>query len=787
MKQLTLANRLIIRIMTVLIIMSAVIMIIVYDVTRKSLVRETKSRYEAIILNSNEKARGVLSDVYLGAINNIYVIEQDIENPDKLQKHLERMIRTNMYMSSCRLIFEPDFYPARGHNYEIYAWRDSLGTVWGKQMNEFHPEYKEQPWYKNSIKNEKGEWTPPYYDSSASHQLTTTFTVTIHDANGKTVGLLGADVSLEWLRLRHKRIDAQNHERNEKGFKKQSYSFIIDQNGTYVVHPDEDRVLKWKIQDIVALTPDTSDDAVIKEMMNEDNGTALITIDGDKWWMFYSFVKYAKWTIVICVPDNIIYHDGNVLATILIVIFFIGTIFILVLCYRFILSNMRPLTRFVQAANQIAKGDFSIHLPKVKSLEIDTLRSAFKDMQVSLKRYISELQETTASKVAIEQELKLASRIQMQMLPKTFPPYPKRNDIDIFGEVETAKEVGGDFFDFFIRDEKLFFCIGDVSGKGMPASLIMAVARSMFRSTSMIYTSPKLIVQTINQSSCENNDSFMFVTFFMGVLDLATGNMSYVNAGHEPPIIIEKDARFLPVVNNIPLGLRADWDYAEQTEMIDSDTTIFLYTDGFTETTSKDKKRYNRNQMLTDVIRLAKEQLDAHTFVKRIRQMERDFVGFIQKKDDISLFAIKYKGNHHSGTTSESIHLRNDIRDLPLLKKTIDDICNNNQLEGLARSSIQLAIEEAVVNVMEHAFPKETEGDIYLTVNTTHNTLQIELRDNGMAFDPTLFPKVDIDLNVEQRKIGGLGIHLIRHYMDELHYERKDNQNILYMTKKLSN
>ena len=279
----------------------------------------------------------------------------------------------------------------------------------------------------------------------------------------------------------------------------------------------------------------------------------------------------------------------------------------------------------------------------------------------------------------------------------------------------------------------------------------------------------------------------MFVTFFMGVLDLVTGNMNYVNAGHEPPIIIEKDARFLPVINNIPLGLRADWDYTEQMQTIDSDTTIFLYTDGFTETTSKDKKRYNRNQMLNDVIRLAEEQLDARTFVKGIRQMERNFVGFVHQRDDISLFAIKYKGKHYSGKTSESIHLRNDIRDLPLLKKTIDDICNNYHLEGLARSGIQLAIEEAVVNVMEHAFPKETEGDISLTVNTTHNTLIIELRDNGIAFDPTLFPKVDIDLNIEQRKIGGLGIHLIRHYMDELHYERKGNQNILYMTKRLRN
>jgi sigma-B regulation protein RsbU (phosphoserine phosphatase) len=220
---------------------------------------------------------------------------------------------------------------------------------------------------------------------------------------------------------------------------------------------------------------------------------------------------------------------------------------------------------------------------------VDALRTAFKDMQDSLTNYVDELKNSAASNAAMEQELRIASDIQQRMLPKVYPPFPERTDIDIYGEVVTAKKVGGDLFDFFIRDEKLYFSIGDVAGKGVPAALVMAVARSMFRSASMTHTSPKLIVESINRSVCQSNDSFMFVTLFMGVLDLNTGRLSYTNAGHEPPVLVGgAHTRFVNVGNNIPLGLRPDWEYSEQRSLVDKGTTLFLYTDGYTEAETED-------------------------------------------------------------------------------------------------------------------------------------------------------------------------------------------------------
>ena len=786
MKKHSFANILSFRVMLVLIVMMTIIMITVYDVTKDTMALEAGSRYESIILNSNERIRGVLSDVYVAAINNINDIERDIDDPDKLQAHLERMVKLNMYMSSCRLIFEPDFFPQKGHYLEIYAWRDSTGTIRGKQMNEHHPDYLTHPWYKAAFERQEGDWTPPYFDRAASQQLTTTYLTHIHDHQGRKVGMLGADVSLEWLRLRHQRIDAENHERFEKDFKDQSYSFIIDSDGTYLIHPDRERVLKKKFQDVAALTPDTADDEMALDMMAGKSGSRRMLKDGIDSWVFYSFVKYADWTVVVVVPEAIIHHNGNTLVLLLLGILATGLLVIYVLSHKLIQQNLKQVKRFVTAAGEMAQGNFNAELPEMRSKEMDALRTAFMDMENSLARYVEELKTTTASNVALEQELKIASDIQQQMLPKVYPPFPERTDIDIFGEVVTAKKVGGDLFDFFIRDDKLYFSIGDVAGKGVPAALVMAVTRSMFRSASLSNTSPKLIVESINRSVCQSNDSFMFVTLFMGVLDLKTGHLLYTNAGHEPPVLVGgAHTRFINVNNNIPLGLRSDWEYTEQKSLIDKGTTLFLYTDGYTEAETTEHEQFGRQRMCSEALRLSAEHLDSREFVRQIRQAERTFVHGIPQSDDISLLAIKYLGSDALHQYHRGISLLNDVKEIPALAIFVGSICEDMRFNQLTTDSVNLAVEEAVVNVMNYAYPEGTRATILLEVFADEESVRFVLCDDGKPFDPTASEEVDIENNVKNKIIGGMGIHLIRHYMDHIAYERKDGQNILTMTKKI--
>ena len=364
MEKITLANRLSIRIMAVVMVMTVIIVTMVYLITRDSMAREAETRYESVLQNENEKIRGVLSDVYVAAINNVNVIERDINDPDKLQAHLERMVKLNMYMSSARLIFEPDFYPQLGHSYEIYAWRDSADVIKGRQMNEKHPDFLVHAWYKDAFNSEIDDWTPPYFDRASSLQLTTTYLVHIHDHKGRKVGMLGADVSLEWLRERHIREDNRMHDKFEQQFENQSYSFIIDSDGTYLIHPLEERVLKEKFQNITAESPSTEDDELAQKMMNGESGVCRLPDNGLDCWVFYSYVKYADWTVAIVVPEDIIYHKGNVLANIILAVLFLGLVLIYLLSHHYITKGLRPLTPFVKIARQIAQGNFDTELPE---------------------------------------------------------------------------------------------------------------------------------------------------------------------------------------------------------------------------------------------------------------------------------------------------------------------------------------------------------------------------------------------------------------------------------------
>ena len=246
----------------------------------------------------------------------------------------------------------------------------------------------------------------------------------------------------------------------------------------------------------------------------------------------------------------------------------------------------------------------------------------------------------------VKNELHIARAIQMAMLPKSFPPYPNREDITIYGQLTPAKEVGGDLFDFYIRDDKLFFCIGDVSGKGVPASLVMAVTKASFRTISAHESQPECIVSLINDTIAEENETNMFVTLFLGVLDLKTGDMSYCNAGHDAPILISKDGKrigLMKVESNLPVGVMKGWEYKRQENIIDSGTTIFLYTDGLTEAEDIDHGQFGEERVL-DIARkmCAEGPVSPQQLIKQMVKAVHNFVGEAEQSDDLTMMTIQY-------------------------------------------------------------------------------------------------------------------------------------------------
>ena len=252
----------------------------------------------------------------------------------------------------------------------------------------------------------------------------------------------------------------------------------------------------------------------------------------------------------------------------------------------------------------------------------------------------------TQQKGRIESELHIARAIQMAMLPKTFPPYPDCDEITIYGLLSPAKEVGGDLYDFLIRDNRLFFCIGDVSGKGVPASLVMAVTRALFRTISAHETEPERIIAQLNDTIAEDNPAKMFVTLFVGVIDLSSGSMSYCNAGHDAPLLISKDdgrVELLAVDSNLPAGIMPGWQFSRQETVIGHATTIFLYTDGLSEAEDSRHGQFGEERILA-IAQAAKDndQTEPRLLIDRMASEVGDFVGEAEQSDDLTMMAILF-------------------------------------------------------------------------------------------------------------------------------------------------
>ena len=383
----------------------------------------------------------------------------------------------------------------------------------------------------------------------------------------------------------------------------------------------------------------------------------------------------------------------------------------------------------------------------------------------------------------MEGELEVAQTIQKAMLPKVFPPFFDRRDLNIYGIVDPAKEVGGDLYDFYVRHNKLFFCVGDVSGKGVPAALVMATTRSLFRSITAHEEQPDAVVRKINRALCDQNEQNMFLTFFLGVLDCKTGELAFCNAGHNAPIKVESgESRVerLNVLANLPLGVEPEFAFQAQTIHMAKNDLLFLYTDGLTEAENKRHELYGEMRMIQHLkdCRTLIADLSPRRVVEEMKADVARFVDGAQQSDDLTMLAIRYQ--------QDAIIMRNDIQQIPTLTEWIDSLGIPDDLN----MPVNLALEEAVSNVMMYAYPDVKNGQVlveFVRVNGEgmNGKMVFIITDSGIPFDPTQQPPADITLSAEERAIGGLGIHLVNQLMDEVRYERVEDKNVLTLIKKI--
>ena len=746
---------------------------------RDAVQQEAVNRAMQILDKTSLRVDSILNRVEVASNMTKWLVERHPGKADSMYVYSRGMLQNNPDFYNCSIAFEPYHFKEKGRYFSAYTKHigDSLRTIQGG--SDIY-QYFFADWYLMPQLLGKPCWTEPYMDLDVptnTSEMVTSYCQTINDHQGQVIGVINTSLSISWL---SQNISALRPYPN-------SYSIMIGRGGTYFVHPDTTKITRQTIFTQTIEQPDTAITALGYAMTHGEEGVKRMSLNGEDCYVFYKPLGQTGCSMAIVCPESDIFGGFDRLRNSVRAIVLIGLLLMLYLFIRIITRELQPLRRLAYEAETIASGQFDAPLPDFQRIdEIGQLSHSFGNMQQSLVKYIDELKKTTAQKASIESDLRIASGIQMGMLPEKFPTRNDRDDVQLYASLTPAKEVGGDLFDFYFRDEKLFFCIGDVSGKGVPASLFMAVTRSTFRTVSAHESMPDRIVTQMNKTIADMNKNHMFVTLFVGVLDLPTGRMYFCNAGHDAPLLVGAGVGELTCDPNIPVGFMPSWKYSLQETQIFTGTTILLFTDGLTEAMNADKEQFQMERVNDVAFRALTEQMqEPRELIDRMTEAVHQFVGDAEQSDDLTMMAIQYIRQQSNVKMRKSLVLPCDLQEVPRLNAFVEEVCQDVGFDQEVTAQMKVAVEEAVVNVMKYAYPEGQQRDVTIEAASNDARLKFTIIDCGKPFDPTVQAKADTTLSAKERKIGGLGIHIIRQNMDSINYERIDKLNVLTLRKRI--
>ena len=666
--------------------------------------------------------------------SHLWDISRSLPNPDSVYLAVTRMVLHNRVVKGGGIGFVPGYFPSKGRLYELYStWYDEEGkkAITQQIASESH-DYTKSVFWEKALAAGDYVWVDPYIDNEGAGGLVTSYVRAVSDRSGALAGVAAVDVSLEWLR---DTIDNRH-------LYPSSFVLLLTEDGKPIVQPEESRVSKATSEFVIGLVNDST---VARHKSRSGRSTVIhFDTDGRDGSVHYANMRgVPHWQLAVVCYDDEVFSSLTRLRYRLLLLSLLAFGILLYMIYRFARDERK-------------------------------------------------LQRKTMEEERISGELRIASGIQQTLLPEN-ESLARVDDVVVEGSLIPAKAVGGDLYNAFVRDDKLFFCIGDVSGKGIPSALIMAIVQSLFRNIASHENNPAHIMTQLNEMACRNNKSNIFVTMFVGVLDLPTGHLRYCNGGHEIPILISrrKDAsglstpkiecQMLDAKANLPIGLFDDFKYEMQEMTMEKGSTLFLYTDGLTEARDVQNKQYGINrvlQMISDADTTNPKQIVETT----IAQLKHFSVG-TEQRDDLTMLVFNYTPTEEHYLLDEELTLRNDVKEVATLSTFVKSVMGRLHIGKELAYQLRLALEEAVVNVMEYAYPAGIAGDVHIRVTSDGRRLKFIITDSGIAFNPTEASQADTTLSVEERPVGGLGILLVRELMDSINYERTDGKNVLTLRK----
>ena len=665
----------------------------------------------------------------------------------------------------------------------------------GELEGESYYEYRGNGWYNDARNTDSYLFTDTYQDGYG-RGLTITCTAPVRDASGHFLGCVAIDILMDEL----------NSSMVNDGIITPVVAVLIDDTGNYIAGKNVDS-LSENMGNIFDEGEDPSLRQAGKEILARKDGVVAVGEGEDAEYIAFSRIDSTGWILCIKSPvttviqpaiairDSIDQNTSNVVSSVMegiktvIQYCLLESALLLLLVTIFAGRYSRrisdPLKKLEKDVRQISEGNLDNRTDVFTDDEIGSLANSFNYMTDSLQQYIADLKTVTAKEERIAGELATAKNIQASMLPRDFDGFSDHRRFELAASMDPAKEVGGDFYDFFWVDkDHIALVMADVSGKGVPAALFMVIAKTLIKNRTLMGGNPGAILEDVNNQLCEGNEAELFVTVWLAIIDLSTGKGLAANAGHEHPALMCCDGQYqLVIYRHSPVMAAMEGiPFRDHSFELHPGDKLFVYTDGVPEATDAQEKLFGTDRML-EALNQDPGASPKETLVNVRRSIDA-FVRDAEQFDDLTMLCLQYKGGGEKAVKELNIEAK---------KENLADVLSfvDGELEALdcpmkTQMQIDLAVEEIFINIASYAYAPDTGSAlIRLEICEDPRAVRISFIDSGVPYNPLAKPDPNVNLSLEERQIGGLGIFMVKKSMDDMEYEYTDGQNILHITKRL--
>lgn len=710
-------------------------------------VRVQNLNKEIVKIENNSKDLALLGNLYFNAGKG--------RNENKAKNVIIKIFDNYQGSLGGGIWFEPYLFDKNKKLYCIYGYRNEKNKIIiDDSFKSESYNYLKKGWYEqisSKITKQKNlAWSLPYFEKEGSNTLMVTAGSGIYSGD-KLVGISTVDLEISSILDYISKIKPTPN----------SFVLFADTQNDYILvstdkYLDNAKLIGASLSNIP---------------WYNDN------LNNTKYFKYHNsiYIPYVKvldngMIFIVNVPRNEIFGLMIIHSLLLMAVLLLLSGCLSQLLYWGLKNNvLTPINKLMDFANKISQGNTDIEIKIEKPLEFAHLASTFDKMTDDIK-------EITKKQTKFGAELSVAKSIQTSSLPSVFPPFPDIPEFDIYASMTPAKEVGGDFYDFyFIGPGKIMFLIADVSGKGIPAALFMMTTKTLINNMAQNKTSPKQLFEEINEKICANNKEKFFVTLFAGILDIQTGELSCINCGHNPPLLKRNNGNFeyLKINSNIVLGVLEDAKFETFETKLESGDKIFLYTDGVTEAMNSNDEMYGEQRLLECLNGIVNDDLLEYV-VNKVKTDVDEFEGNVEQSDDITMLILDYKGKSIA-KSFKSLAIKECYKPF---YTWLHSICDEWKLSEELSNKLDMCAEEIYANVTFYAYP-ESRGTLETVINKNENEIIVKFIDEGQRYNPLEKPDPDITLPPEERSLGGLGIFMVKQMANDISYKRVDGRNIL--------